>query len=64
MHSDSRSYLYLRYILFVLYFKGVRTALQKGGKPNFFSRPKDNMNALHIAAESGFREVTDDDICT
>jgi hypothetical protein len=28
-------------------------ALERGGKPNYFSRPEDHKNALHIAAEKG-----------
>lgn len=33
---------------------GVANALSKGAKPNFFYRPEDNKNALHVAAENGY----------
>jgi ankyrin repeat protein len=35
----------------------VETCLQKGGKPNFFHRPTDQKNALHVASENGYAEV-------
>ena len=35
----------------------VLKCLQKGGKPNFFFRPEDNKNSLHVAAEKGFLDV-------
>lgn len=31
--------------------------LKKGAKPNFFYRPEDQKNALHVAAEHGFTDV-------
>ena len=31
--------------------------LRKGAKPNFFFRPEDQKNALHVAAEHGFVDV-------
>lgn len=37
----------------------VRRLLSKGAKPNFFHRPEDQKNALHVAAERDFVEVAD-----
>ena len=34
-------------------FGRVKSLLQKGAKPNFFFRPEDQKNALHVAAEKG-----------
>jgi ankyrin repeat protein len=31
--------------------------LKRGAKPNFFYRPEDQKNALHVAAEHGFTDV-------
>ena len=31
--------------------------LRKGAKPNFFFRPEDQKNALHVAAEHGYTDV-------
>lgn len=31
--------------------------LKQGAKPNFFFRPEDQKNALHVAAEHGFADV-------
>jgi ankyrin repeat protein len=31
--------------------------LRRGAKPNFFYRPEDHKNAIHVAAEKGFYEV-------
>lgn len=36
---------------------GVRNALDKGAKPDFFYNPEDSMNALHIASLEGFLEI-------
>lgn len=36
---------------------GVREALSDGGKPNYFYRPEDSRNSLHVAAENGYAEV-------
>lgn len=36
---------------------GVENYLKKGAKPNFFFRPEDNKNALHVASEKGYLEV-------
>jgi uncharacterized protein len=36
---------------------GVELALEKGGKPNYFSRPDDQMNSLHLAAQEGLTEI-------
>lgn len=36
---------------------GVREALNEGGKPNYFYRPEDSKNSLHVAAENGYAEV-------
>lgn len=36
---------------------GVRTAIAKGGKVNYFHRPEDQKNALHIASELGHKGV-------
>ena len=35
----------------------VRTAIAKGGKVNYFHRPEDQKNALHIASECGHKGV-------
>ena len=32
-------------------------ALKNGAKPNFFYRPEDHKNALHVACERGFKDV-------
>ncbi|RYZ15473.1 MAG: ankyrin repeat domain-containing protein [Myxococcaceae bacterium] len=37
--------------------KEVQVALRKGGKPNFFYRPEDQKNALHVASERGYLDV-------
>lgn len=31
--------------------------IKKGGKPNYFYRPEEQKNSLHVAAENGFLEV-------
>lgn len=36
---------------------GVREALGDGGKPNYFFRPEDLKNSLHVAAENGYVEI-------
>lgn len=36
---------------------GVETALEKGAKPNYFHRPEDNKNSLHVASEDGKLEI-------
>jgi ankyrin repeat protein len=38
---------------------GVEGALEKGAKPDYFHRPEDNMNALHMACQEGFKEIVD-----
>jgi len=38
---------------------GVEGALEKGAKPDYFHRPEDNMNALHLASQEGFKEIVD-----
>lgn len=35
----------------------VQKCLKNGGKPNFFHRPSDQKNALHVAAEKGYTEI-------
>jgi ankyrin repeat protein len=40
-------------------FKRVKALLDAGAKPNFFYRPEDQKNALHIAAEHGYTDVVD-----
>lgn len=40
--------------------RGVKNALQRGAKPNFFFRPEDNKNALHVASEFGHLEVVNE----
>lgn len=35
----------------------LQKCLKNGGKPNFFHRPSDQKNALHVAAENGHTEV-------
>jgi len=36
---------------------GVQAALAKGGKPNYFHRPEDQKNSLHVASEGGHGEI-------
>ena len=36
---------------------GVEMALAKGGKPNYFHRPEDQKNSLHVACEEGYTEI-------
>lgn len=36
---------------------GVRNAIAKGGKVNYFHRPEDQKNSLHVASENGFKEI-------
>jgi ankyrin repeat protein len=36
---------------------GVENALKKGAKPNFFHRPDDGKNALHVTAENGSIDI-------
>lgn len=36
---------------------GVESALEKGGKPNFFFHPEDQKNALHVVAENGNYDI-------
>lgn len=36
---------------------GVETALAKGAKPDFFFRPEDQKNALHISSERGSAHI-------
>jgi len=31
--------------------------LKKGAKPNYFHRPEDQKNALHVAAENGYNDI-------
>lgn len=38
---------------------GVRTAIAKGGKVNFFFRPEDQKNSLHVAAEQGYKAIVE-----
>jgi ankyrin repeat protein len=38
----------------------VKAALQRGGKPNFFFKPEDQKNSLHVAAEHGHEEVVEE----
>ena len=38
---------------------GVRNALARGGKVNYFHRPEDQKNSLHIAAEQGHKAVVE-----
>ena len=38
---------------------GVENALKKHAKPNFFHRPEDNKNSLHIAAENGYFDIVE-----
>lgn len=37
----------------------VRSLLAQGAKPNFFYRPEDQKNALHVAAEQGHAQVVE-----
>ena len=37
--------------------KDVKAALKRGGKPNFFFRPEDQKNALHVASERGYLDI-------
>lgn len=37
----------------------VRAQLNKGARPNFFFRPEDQKNALHVAAEHGHLEIVE-----
>lgn len=36
---------------------GVESALQKGGKPNYFHNPQEQKNSLHISCENGYHEI-------
>ena len=36
---------------------GVRNALDKGAKPDFFFNPEDSKNALHIASQEGYIDI-------
>jgi len=38
---------------------GVKDALKKGGKPNFFYKPEEQKNSLHIAVENLFHDIVD-----
>ena len=38
---------------------GVQDALKKGGKPNFFYKPEEQKNSLHIAVENSFNDIVD-----
>ena len=38
---------------------GVENYLKKGAKPNYFYRPEDQKNALHIASEKGFTDIVE-----
>lgn len=38
---------------------GVRTAIAKGGKVNYFYRPEDQKNSLHVAAEQGYKAIVE-----
>lgn len=38
---------------------GVENYLKKGAKPNYFYRPEDQKNALHIASEKGFIDIVE-----
>ena len=35
----------------------LKRLLRQGAKPNFFYRPEDQKNALHVAAENGFEQI-------
>jgi ankyrin repeat protein len=37
--------------------EGVRRAIKAGGKVDFFHRPEDSKNALHVASEHGFVDI-------
>jgi ankyrin repeat protein len=36
---------------------GLQQALRRGGKVDFFFRPEDSKNALHVAAEHGYLRI-------
>jgi ankyrin repeat protein len=40
-------------------FNRVKTLLKQGAKPNFFHRPEDQKNALHVAAEHAYDDIVD-----
>jgi len=38
---------------------GVKDAIKKGGKPNFFYKPEEQKNSLHVAVENSFHDIVD-----
>eukprot|EP01041_Mallomonas_annulata_P012723 gene12723-26802_t len=40
--------------------RDVTAALEKGAKPNYFFRPEDLKNSLHVAAEKGFADIVEE----
>lgn len=36
---------------------GVQNALAKGGKPNFFYRPEEQENSLHVSSKQGYLDI-------
>lgn len=38
-------------------FEQVKELLENGAKPNFFFRPEDQKNALHVSSEKGFDDI-------
>jgi ankyrin repeat protein len=36
---------------------GVKSAIEQGGLPNYFVRPEDQKNALHVSSEDGHLEI-------
>ena len=37
-----------------------KDAIERGGKANFFFRPEDSKNALHVASEGGHLEIVEE----
>lgn len=44
---------------FTIYLVSIITFTRAGGKPNFFHRPEDQKNALHVACENGNAEIVE-----
>lgn len=44
----------------ILVIIDVRRALAEGAVPNFFYRPEDSKNSLHVASERGFADVCEE----
>ncbi len=40
-------------------FEQVKELLENGAKPNFFFRPEDQKNALHVSSEKGFDDIVE-----